>query len=563
MTPTLIAAFGLLAVMGAGQAITDEDGPTAWAHALVTGLLLSGLAALLLGALGLLNGTAFFTLAIIGLAGWIRRRCSPPPWIAVTVAVALCLPGLLDALGPVSGIDEQYLHVGVSQQLLFSETLIGGPLHPNASRPLTLQLIYAGLLSSGSPSSLACFHWFLSLAVLTLVVQIGHQYFGRWTTGVLAAGMLGLSTTIQESVGQAASDIPTALAVLAAMDAAVRKRIRTGTIAAATAFSIKYTAAAPLLGVLVASRLPLRQTIAVSSLMMLLVSPWWVRNALEGLHPLFPFTGWDEPNMAFQAAEKWGSGRGWTDFAALPYRAVFDANPETHTFHGRLHPFFLLGCLPIPIAWRSKRLRPWVIASLAGCVGWAIGPHWLRYLIPTLPLLALAAAAATAPLAHGRMRFALVWGGLIFLAPLGLKGTPQRIAHHVQNLSSSTVSDNDAIAFCNRHLPNDATVALLFSWNSAAIQRNQILGSVEDHIPTRHFLMRHADDPIKALRTKGASHVLMRNVQFRRQVYDHVSDDRYITEFVDPVGRINSELLMNAELLFSDPTHRVYRLPTH
>lgn len=562
MTAMLIAGFGILAVMGAGQAITDEDGPTAWAHALVAGMLLCGLAALLLGALGLLNTTAFVTLAIIGLTGWIRRRCPPPPWIAVVVAIVLSLPGLIDALGPVSGIDEVYLHVGVSQQLLFSETLIGGPLHPNASRPLTLQLIYTGLLSLGVPSSLACFHWFVSMAVLTLVVQIGHHHFGRWSIGVLAAGMLGLSTTMQESLGQAASDIPTALAVLAAMDAAVRKRIRTGTIAAATAFSIKYTSAAPLLGVLVASRLPLRHMIAVSGLMMVLVSPWWIRNALEGLHPLFPFTGWDEPTMVFQAAEKWGSGRGLFDFAALPYRAVFDANPETHTFHGRLHPYFLLGCLPIPIAWRSKRLRPWVVASVAGCVGWAAGPHWLRYLIPTLPILALTAAAATAPLAHGRIRSLLVWGGLTLLAPLGLKGTPQRIAHHTHTLSSSTETETGAIEFCNRHLPTDATVALLFSWNSASIHRSQILGSVEDHIPTRHFLMRHAEDPIAALRTKGATHVLIRNVAFPRAVYDYVDDIQYITEFLEPVEQANSQLLMNADVLFSDRTHRVYRLPT-
>ncbi len=562
MTAMAVALTALLSATGAGLWLTDEDTPVSWAQALVAGLLIWGLAGLVLGLCGLLAPAAFGAVALVSLTGWTRRRLSFPPLVAVCSAAVLIAPGLVDALGPIAGTDEQYLHVGLSQQLLMHEGLIGGLLHPNGSRPQTLQLVYTGLLSSGIPNSLACFHWLLALAAMTLTIQLGREHFERWTVGLVAAAMLGMSTTVQESVGQVASDIPAALAVLVSIDAAVRGSVRQGVIAAATALSIKYTAAAPLVGAIIAARLPPKRLLQATAGALLLVSPWWLRNVAEGLHPLFPFTGWPAPEMSFQIAEKWGAGRSAVDFLWLPYRAVFEANPVTHEFHGRLHPFVLLCLAPIPLAWRSKKLRPWLAAASAGCAGWALGPHWLRYLNPTLPALALVGAAAVTPLASGRIRRLALWAALLLLAPAGLQGMDRQFSRNQQILTSGDADLPDAIEFCNRHLPDDATVALLFSWNSAALHRKQILGSVEDHIPSRHFLITHKEDPVAALAARGATHALVRAVTFPRSHYTSIPADTFNEEYIQPFDTLNNSLLMKAELLFSGPMHRVYRLPT-
>lgn len=562
VTAMAVALLGLIAAMGAGRWLAHGDGPTQWAHALVTGMLLWGLIGLVLGSLGLITPVAFGAVGAVSLLGWTRGRLSRPAWATIAASACLVLPGVIDALGPITGTDEQYLHVGLPQQLLLYGELVGGPLHPNGSRPLLLQLVYTGLLSSGESRSIACFHWLLSASTVALTIQMGRHRLGGWKIGLMAAAMLGLSTTFQESTGQAASDLPTAFAVLVALDAVAIGRHRVAMMAAAAAISIKYTAVAPLAGILLTAGLRplLAGRLAVGAL--LLVSPWWLRNAWNDLHPLFPFMGWPDPQLSFQFAEKWGAGRSLIDFLYLPYRAVFDADPNTHLFHGRIHPLLILCLLPVPLAWRSRTLRPWFGAAALGLIGWATGPHWLRYLIPTLPIVALLGAAVVIPLASGRWRRFGIIAALLCWAPSGLKGMEGRWSESRVALKDGLPAPAEAIEFSNQHLPDDATVALLFDWNSAAIHRRQVLGSVEDHNPSRHFFLRHADDPIGALVRQGATHAVVRTVNFPKSHYAFLDPNRYKREFIAPLQTMNDGLLMEAELLYAGPLHRVYRLPT-
>ena len=119
-----------------------------------------------------------------------------------------------------------------------------------------------------------------------------------------------------------------------------------------------------------------------------------------------------------------------------------------------------------------------------------------------------------------------------------------------------------AIAFCNEVLPDDARVALLFSWRSADIDAKQLLGSVEDHNPTRHFLIANEGRIIDALREAGATHALVRRVKFLPANYTGLSAEQFTAEFREPVAALNDALLMGADLLFRSPSHRVYRIPT-
>jgi len=560
MTAPLIALWAAFSMMGAGHFISDEEGPLAWLHAAVAGMMMWGLIGLMLGVANLLSPSVFFAVTAVSALGWGKATLTVPSRWAVGTALLVSMPAVLDAAGPLTGVDELYLHGGLAQRMSLHEGLVGGLLHPNGSRPLTLQIIYTGLWSSGHPSSLSWFHWLLSGGLMVAVVQTGSLHLGSRVAGVAAATLLAGSTTIQESMGQAASDLPTALAVLAAMDACNRRRIRSGIIAAATAMSIKYTSAAPLAGIFLAVRLPIAVRLLAAGSVAMLISPWWIRNSIEQLHPLFPFTGWPDPAMAFQAVEKWGAGRTALDFIWLPYRSIFQADPQTYAFHGRLHPLFF-GCLvALPLGLRSQRARPWAVAAGVGCIGWAMGPHWLRYAIPTLPLLALAGMAVIEPFLKRRIaRVALV--ALLFgLAPVGLADMSRQLEGHFQYLIADSTPTDEALQFCNTHLPNDATVALMFTWENAALQRTQILGSVEDHIPSRHFILSHPDAPLAALRKSGATHVLIRNLEFRHSLYPTLDRKQFEAQYSRPVGLINHHLLMGADLLFSSSSHRVYRL---
>jgi len=479
-------------------------------------------------------------------------------FLGLAVGVILLIPGAMSIGDGRLNTDELYLHLGLPLQMLMEEGLVGGPLHPNGSRPLTLSMAYAVALGTDISQSAAAMHWWLSVVVIALMVQVARDHLERSDIGILAALVLALSTTFAEASAHAGSDIPTALGVLLAMDAARRGHLRGAGLAAGLALSIKYTAWAPLIGVWLLMRGTPLQRLKAGFLALAVVSPWWARNLLSGDHALFPFTGWTEPSLQFQFLEKYGAGRDAIDFVLLPYRMVVDANPQSFEFLGRVHPYLILLLIPCVFIIRSARLRPWALATALGLIGWAAGPHWLRYLIPAMPIIALTGAAVTLPLCRNRWARGTLGVGLALGAYSGLQGhwltgaDPQRLIDR---------SGDSAIEFTNQTLPDDARLALLFSWRSADIDVRQILGSVEDHNPTRHFLLANEGNIIGALRDAGATHALVRRVTFLPSNYVGMSADQFTTEFREPVAALDDAMLMGADLLFRSPTHRLYRIP--
>jgi len=557
-----LGLFAVISAIGAGQHLLSDaarKSPTAWAHALGGGLLLWGLIGGVAGKIGVLSPG--FGGAVLGLSalGYFRPRLLIPPrlWAMALIAGLLIAVGLIDVFGPLDGADERYLHVGLPLQMLLEHGLLGGPLHPNGSRPLTLQIAYTLVLGIGEVSAAPALHWWLSLATLTLVIQLGRLHFGKLHVGLFAAVVLATSTTFLVSTGQAASDIPTAFGILLAIDAAICGRARQGAIAAALALSIKYTAAAPLFGIWLCAKGGWSTRIKVAAGTIIMVSPWWIRNLIENLHPLFPFTGWPLPQLSFEYPQKYGAGRDLIDFVWLPWRMLFEARPDTRMFLGRLHPLVLLALLPMPMVWKNQRFRPWIVASLIGLIAWSIGPQWLRYLIPSLPLLALTGAAIVVPLAHRTSLKTVLWCALLLGSLSGLQGSRR---HFMNQNNAPMQSTQILVKFCHEVLPEDARIAMLFSWASADINRAQILGSLDDHTPTRHFLLRNRGRVVEALIDAGATHAVVRKVNFLRGTYPFVGIHQFRREFTEPAQQLDDALLMGADLLFQSPTHRVYRL---
>jgi hypothetical protein len=574
-------ALWMVAAVGAGGALMRRmapsvlDASTGWAHALVAGLLLWGLGGLVLGALGLLGTTGLVILALLLGAGWltrpgIQRPQLPAVWMAV--GAFLLAPLVFIALAPPTGTDALYYHLGVPAQMLLEEGLVGGLLHPQGSRPLILHLPYAALLHTGGLTAPAVLHLVLAAALLVLLVQMGSEHLGRRAPGIGAALLLLGSWTFMREAGRAGNDIVAALATLVALDAALRSSPRALGLAAGAALSIKYTSAGPLVGIFLVAPLPWR-TRALSALgAVACLVPWWGRNLMDGLHPLFPFTGWPEASvpMAFQFLDKYGAGRAPMDFLLLPWRVFMDAEIDSFRFMGRLNPaWMVLGPFGLWAARRPGTARRLVIAGMTGAILWAAGPQWLRYLLPALPILALAAAAGMTDGAPRALIPAALLAGLVGI-PSNWLDVAKTVADRIGVVSGEETADDflgrsltgyGALRWANAHLPQDARVAMLFSWSGALLERQQVLGSVEDHIPTRHWILRHGESSLQALADQGATHAVVRRTRFIKNGYPFLAPEVLDTHFQGPVRLLQDRLLMEGSLLAQDGPLRVYRLP--
>ena len=560
----ILAGLALLASLGGlGQHLLGRqarDTETAWAHAIGMGLLAWGAIGLILGVVGELRPEYLTWMVGGSLLGWAVPRVNlAVPLRYVLLSIVVLLPGAISLADGVPSTDEVYLHLGVPQQLLLEHSLLGGPLHPNASRPLTLSMAFAAAMSTKITGAAAALNWWLSAALFTLTAQVARAHLGQSGAGLVASVALAGSTTIASASGHAGSDLPTAFAVMLTMDAALRGQHRTAGMAAGLALSLKYTAWAPLVGIWLVMKVPWSARVRAGILALSLVSPWWARNLLSGYHALFPFMGWSEPEMSFQLLTKYGAGRAWLDFMWLPYRMVFEADPFSFEFMGRLHPYTVI-LLPLCALRRSdEHLRPWLIVASIGLIGWAAGPHWLRYLIPTLPFAALAGAYAAIRVSSRPWLLGLLGLGLGVGLSSGLKGHWMTGADHLKLRDGPEAAE--AIRFCNDALPEGSRIAMLFEWRSADVHHRQILGSVEDHNPTRHFLLRNSHRIIDALRSEGATHALVRETTFLPVTYNTIGRERFNREFREPIQNLDHALLMGADLIFRSPSHRVYRIP--
>lgn len=578
------ALLGLVAAAGAGGALLQRLGPDlldddrGLLHAVTLGLGCWGLLASLLAAAGLLQPRLAAALPAVLAAGWLFRpalRLPRPGPLAWMLAALVAVPALLSVLAPAVDTDELYQHLALPAELLRAGGFSGGLLHPDGSRPMLLHAATASMLALGGDSAVRVLHLGVGLVALDGVRAMGRAWLGP--RGAWAPLLLLGSWTVVQPLGVAGSDLPTMLAVTAALDAALRGRAWVLALAAGVALGFKYTAAGALVGVFLVARLPWRWRFLAGGLALATVTPWWLRNVLDGLHPLFPFAGWSPAavhagapgaaEMPFQYLEKYGAGRQPLDFLLLPLNAVLTAQPDSFRFLGRLNPLFLALLPTALLALRRPLTRRFALAAAVACLAWAAGPHWLRYLLPALPALALFLAAG-APQGPGIGRAALVACGLLGLpanwSPLLVQAAdrlPAALGHEpADTFVARHHPPTAAITWANRHLPEDAVVALLYDWSRTLVQRPVLLGSVEDHVPVRHWLLTRGPRALDDLRDAGATHVIVTTTRFLPTTYPFLSDDERQRDLDVPGQLLDELLLRQGTLLYQDGRTRVLRL---
>jgi hypothetical protein len=566
----------ILAAAGAGGVLLGRiapelaEGEDSGIHALLLGLLLWGLGGLLLAVLGGLSGPGVVALAAALSAGWLARprlRLPAVPPLALAAIGVVALVGLVDAMAPPIETDELYYHLALPAKMLRAGGLVGGVLEPDGSRPMILHLPMTCLLLLGGDIAPRLLHLALTVALLLACVSIGRRHASEHA-GVFAALALAGSWSVVHEAGLASNNIPTALAAFVALDAALRGQRTALALLLGLALSIKYTAAGAAGGVILIAAMSWSSRVLVGVGALAVVAPWWLVNLAHGLHPLFPFAGWSG-DLSFEYLEKYGFGRQPLDLLLLPLRAVFSAEPTSFRLLGRISPL-LLAMLPATL-WHARRhpaTRRLLLASAVAGVMWAAGPHWLRYLLPALPMIALAAAAGVGALSErgrGALLVCLLAGLPANLGPL-LPRLADRLPAATGRETTAAYYDRvedtwPAMSWASENLPEDARVALLYTWTGYLLRRDYVLGSVEDHIPVRHWLLTHGHDSLAALRQEGVTHLIVGRIGFLHKTYSFMPKPAFQEAFLEPLAMLEALLLEEAVLIHEARRVRIYRLP--
>jgi hypothetical protein len=169
-----------------------------------------------------------------------------------------------------------------------------------------------------------------------------------------------------------------------------------------------------------------------------LAAPWYIRNWIRTGSPLFPFylgiwpaqaPGWDLERS--QLYETWfslyGNAQTGLDYLLTPLRLAVAAQPDEQPFYDGVLGIAVAFALPL-LAWAlwtrrlDVELRLAVLVSACLFVFWLFSSQQLRYLLPALPGLAVAIAAAGATLggARGRALRGLVLAAAALGVPVAL-----------------------------------------------------------------------------------------------------------------------------------------------
>ena len=161
--------------------------------------------------------------------------------------------------------------------------------------------------------------------------------------------------------------------------------------------------------------------------------------------------------------------------------------------------------LVLPIAISTKQYRLLAICTVS-CMFWAMGPHWIRHLIVFLPLCAL----LFTPPKRSIMRW--IWVVYFILLPWQLSNSIVDLEDRVRSVFEQSKSEQvqeqrtagwNTALWVRENTPKDAKIAFFYAWTGLGTERFSVLGSVEEHIPTREWLSTHGDRSLSDLQELG------------------------------------------------------------
>lgn len=442
---------------------------------LVLGLGFSLVATFGLTTAGLLGKPASVVLFGLAAAGFFWRRPALPPTLPPRLARTDLLPGLMllsvllplfwMALSPAVHWDAAVYHLALPRLYLETGGFVPVELSVYSVWPHGPQLVYGLGLLWGGPALAKLLHFGSAILVLGGLAHVLRRS-GQpgWRLGFWVAAFSFLVHPVVLFEMQAAYvDLVMALFYLATFLFLMRAKTAASEelpswlllagIAAGTVAVCKPTGAlflAPFLAILGPLWLGRSDRARFLALLftrflppiLLLWLPWLWRSFRTTGNPLYPFV-WGGPDWSPTLAEQlltWqrgiGMGRGALDYLLLPWRVLTQGDTGYAHFDGKLAPWLIL---PLLLAfWRALRPVPPALLRPALAVAglyfglWAASSQQMRFLIPILPLLALAGGLAAADLLASltapASRYRILAPALALLFPLAVFGNDPALA---------------------------------------------------------------------------------------------------------------------------------------
>ena len=521
---------------------------------------------------GSLSAAVVLALLVAGVA-WRRSRSRPareetvgdrPGWLDVVcglIALVVLVPLFLLAVGPTVSWDADVYHLTLPRLFLEAGGFVEVPVLVYGHWPLATELLYTAAMALAHYVVAKLIHFGLGVLVMLVVLGAVRREVGSRAAaaGWLAVGLILANDVVAFELRVAYVEWLHALALLAAVlfvsaarDARdpghERSLLLLAGLACGLMAAVKVTgvlwvpvvAALWLPEVVAAGRrgrvVPeaIRVAVLVGGPVALLWLPWLIKTWWQTGNPIYPFAWeqlggpWWSSALGEQLAS-WqrgiGMGRSPADYLLLPWRVATEGGPGYDRFDGRLSPLWLAA---VPLAALGARRSPLARRALfvaAGCfILWAASSQQIRFLVPLLPLFALAAAigfaAALDRLSEGPVRHALAATVAIATLLAGVAAHAATLAAGVQRLELYRTQSSEALAAraappvyaAIDRLPADARILMIGTNHGFFCRRPYLADSFFEASQLADWLQEVGDD-VDALEQRLAgqqvTHVLL------------------------------------------------------
>jgi len=544
-------------------------------------------------ALGVLSdSTVFFVLALLLLLViWQRQRVldfqpvvsrtqrddsggAPSVLLAGTAALMISVL-FVQTLWPRVSWDANVYHLTVPRLYLEQGGFLRIPFNVYSNWPLNTELLFAMAMVFRSYILAKLVHFGFGCLCSLLVYQVVREEAGSWA-GWCAVVLLLMNPIVLLEMRVAYVDLASALYLtlgfvvvhqwLDRRDSGMRWLL-VGGVFAGLAAGTKLTG---IVGALSLSMLLmvvlLRRSASLSELVkpiaslmipsVVLLLPWLIKTWVFTGNPVYPFLfsqfGGPEwsPELQRQLTD-WqrsiGMGRSLSDYLLLPVRVILDGGRGYARFDGEISRLWIA---ILPLSMWMARDRPIVsravLTSATYFAFWALSSQQIRFLIPILPLLAIAGAVsihcAMDRVWSPRARHSILWlCTFVLVVSLGWSGWSFGVrsvgmlkdyAHH--DLAIEDLAQDPIYQFINQNLPADARIMMLNTNHGFFCRRDFIADSFFEASQIAELLRRAESGPgiATTLRGMGITHLLIENrdrgIDYPESLADFLNDGRLV-----------------------------------
>jgi hypothetical protein len=521
---------------------------------------------LLLQALAGLVSAPWLAATVVLLAAcgcWRRNRRR---WTGFGVAAIGGLLPLTVAIGPPIFYDAMVYHLGLPWQVLCEAGLHAHPENVFAAFPPLSQLLALPFLAWGLDRAPALLHWLTWLAASCAVQELARRSGAPVKTRYLLGAAVLLLPVAPIVAGFPAAEgwflMPqlTAISLLLGRPApgtAAAAGLLAGVATAARLQGLPWTL--PLLVMVAWRTRSLRQTSLAAGCWFLGALPWWLKNLLLLGDPLAPLL-WQREGLETL----------WRDsgsYLKAGHGLVASLAQLPDLLSSELVYLLPMIALAAVAARRPGAARAVAALALAGLLIWPLSGALLRFLTPTLVLLAAAVsslgqtkvrrmAAMVVLLGCGLVGVARSVGQLQLLRPLSLLPLSREVA------ASQVLANDPQLAFDKaRALPPDALVLMVAEPRGFGFPRPFVTPSQHDPSLLRPALAasRNAEEAVASLRDQGFTHILVNWRELER-----LKDGYPVAPWFDSETRLRwSQLLVHiGSPMIAHGGVSIYSLPT-